>query len=53
MESMIHEGQVRQVFLQFPSLEFNTYLLAYMSSRAIIAVVPDLAIAPSNSSASA
>ena len=36
-----YEGQVRQVFLEFPRLKFNTYLLAYTSSRAIIAVVND------------
>ena len=33
-----HERQ----YVEFPRLELNTYLLAYMSSRAIIAVVPDL-----------
>src|SRR3954464_3774367 len=44
MESMIQPtwratmDRVRRI----PALEFNTYLLSFMSSRAIIAIVPDL-----------
>jgi hypothetical protein len=37
-----HDGQGTSGLSRIPALEFNTYLLAFMSSRAIIAIVPDL-----------
>src|SRR3954453_5869247 len=37
-----HDGQGTSGLSRIPALEFNTYLLAFMSSRTIIVIVPDL-----------
>src|SRR3954454_4422783 len=37
-----HDRQGTSGLSRIPALEFNTYLLSFMSSRAIIAIVPDL-----------